>query len=1273
MRFLRLVILAMLISLLPAISNAGGQNLDDVPIMTANLTVATPIIDGVLSEREFQHASCVTGFFEGSSLAARQTKTYITYDKDNLYLAFLSPIAKDGLVADITTKDGNVWLDDAIELFLSPRDNEVYRFIFNSNAALYDSKFGSNGEDTSWDSEISIKCSTKNAMWVCELCIPFKNLDLSAPKNGDTWRVNFCRDWKKPMEWTAWSPSTSFVNFETLGHLVFKENAPYLQLQNIEVKNGKVSIRGKLGSIENKTKNIVASFKAYESDKAICNQVDSLKIVPGKDTNISVTKDLYDTLTDRLLLTVADKDTQQVLAVFAYNSKKPLAPSAINVDYIPYEYKKKALVVVDATKSRSRSTGMKGSVELYNLNTGRLLVKATLSPFKALKAKAYLDIRDVIPGRYNLVTMVTDSTGKVIHRKETTLTKPSDDWVTADKLPSDEVLWPWTPMSSTSIKNTVQVKCWGREYSFNGSPFPTGIITQGQQILASPISLSIKTNKQQTSYRSATLKLLNNKPAAVGFTAAGKTDNIKINTKIRVEFDGLMVFDVTLTPTSPTAVTSLALNLPLKAEYAKFMQVPGRHLISGVGGFSGATGSEEGWIWKAPFAYYMWVGNEDCGIQWFTESNSNWKIGDIDSATARSHGGTARGDGVFGYSRNDKNTICLTRNKGAMLWQFNIVQKPIILSKPVTISFGLQVTPVKPRPTGWRGWGIQRDSRLIWTTKQSSRYFGYAEVPEEGKAWHKELVDAIHAEKKKALQYAILTQLSEGSPEYQYYHKEWESVPGWTEDMAADVVAMGNAIHGMCPESSGWIDFISHKQARFVKDNNLDGVYWDNSWPWFCSNENHGCQDKYPILAFRELYKRTYAQIKHMGNDKLVYIHCSGGLVMPMLSFCDGYVTGEQFSGQVNKNDFYMDKSDWFKAESMGRPYGLVPLILPMARGAWANKDLTENFMGMALLHDAGNIAFMGGLETGTITKIWGIMDAFGISKNDVEFIPYWSPEKCMVSPSGNDIKTSVYVRKGLGCLIVIGNSSNEQKSVVLQPDFNRLAVKPEEVTCTDEMSGQKITLDKGPTTLDIPARGFRIITIKRDASASFTGILLKSDSDAFIDSRSPDAPKGDWDSKNLYILNTNGSEVHTLVNFDLSSIAHQQKIVSAVLKLQVNPGLNTIGYNQKIQVHAAKCPWTQLLVTWNAANYSTAQKWALPGGDYDTSICGEYVSPASEVANPTTLAIDITPLVQEWINGTSPNYGLILTGTNGTCLAFYSKETDGSGPTLEIETSKEE
>jgi hypothetical protein len=356
----------------------------------------------------------------------------------------------------------------------------------------------------------------------------------------------------------------------------------------------------------------------------------------------------------------------------------------------------------------------------------------------------------------------------------------------------------------------------------------------------------------------------------------------------------------------------------------------------------------------------------------------------------------------------------------------------------------------------------------------------------------------------------------------------------------------------------------------------------------------------------------------------------------------------------------------------MGRPYGLVPLILPMARGAWANKELTENFMGMALLHDAGNIAFMGGLETGTIFKFWGIVDAFGISKDDVEFIPYWSPEKSIVSPSSNDIKTSVYVRKGLGSLIVIGNTSTEQKRIVLQPDFNRLAVKPEEVTCTDEMSGQKITLDKGLTTLDIPARGFRIITIKRDASATFTGILLKSTGDAFIDSRSPDAPKGDWDSTNLYVLNTNGSEVHTLVNFDVSSIAHQQKMVSAVLKLRVNPGLNTIGYNQKIQVHAAKCPWTELLVTWNAANYSTAQKWALPGGDYDTSICGEYVSPASEVVNPTTLAIDITPIVQEWINGTSPNYGLILTGTNGTCLAFYSKEANGSGPTLEIETLKE-
>jgi hypothetical protein len=173
---------------------------------------------------------------------------------------------------------------------------------------------------------------------------------------------------------------------------------------------------------------------------------------------------------------------------------------------------------------------------------------------------------------------------------------------------------------------------------------------------------------------------------------------------------------------------------------------------------------------------------------------------------------------------------------------------------------------------------------------------------------------------------------------------------------------------------------------------------------------------------------------------------------------------------------------------------------------------------------------------------------------------------------------------------------------------------------------------------------------------------------DAYIDNAAPDNPLGANDPSTLYVLQPNNRDTRTLVQFD--SLPPASTIATATLKLQVNPGLAIIGVSQTVSAYRVTTPWNDLKVTWNYANITPPElAWTTPGGDYDPTVQGFYTESIDPYNTLTTLSIDITPLVKGWADGTYANYGVILKGSNGVMLAFYSMTNPGQGPTLDIQT----
>jgi hypothetical protein len=118
-----------------------------------------------------------------------------------------------------------------------------------------------------------------------------------------------------------------------------------------------------------------------------------------------------------------------------------------------------------------------------------------------------------------------------------------------------------------------------------------------------------------------------------------------------------------------------------------------------------------------------------------------------------------------------------------------------------------------------------------------------------------------------------------------------------------------------------------------------------------------------------------------------------------------------------------------------------------------------------------------------------------------------------------------------------------------------------------------------------------------------------------------------------------------SLVRFDLSTtgLSSSTALKTSTLNLIPTTPLFTTR-NQEVHRITGTTDWTEAGVTWNTRNGSVA--WTAPGGDYDPTATD--TQPSGTTAG-TAISFNIlsdstsTNIPQGWINGTIPNYGLLV------------------------------
>jgi hypothetical protein len=128
------------------------------------------------------------------------------------------------------------------------------------------------------------------------------------------------------------------------------------------------------------------------------------------------------------------------------------------------------------------------------------------------------------------------------------------------------------------------------------------------------------------------------------------------------------------------------------------------------------------------------------------------------------------------------------------------------------------------------------------------------------------------------------------------------------------------------------------------------------------------------------------------------------------------------------------------------------------------------------------------------------------------------------------------------------------------------------------------------------------------------------------------------------------------LLYFDVSRVPAGVTVINASLQLRATY-YQSHSQLMTASVYGLKREWVEMQTTWQRAREQVL--WT-QGGANDT-LEDRDTNPVSALPMPDTntwYSFDITSLVQGWVNGARPNYGLMLIGSGNTVeMSFYSSE----------------
>lgn len=667
-----------------------------------------PDIDGVIHPAEWAGAVKFSAFFGtfSSIIEPRQGYCCLGYDANNIYLAMSTETPSNNqLITEVTQHDENTCMDDSVEFWLDPHranhlsgkdDQRIYQMIFNSHGVFLDASWLTGQANDRWDVKNVLfkgRIVPETHRWEFEMAIPWQNFGYATmPADGREIGLLIARNWKNPWVQAPMYPAGGFSDWRSYLVIGLDANAPVVQEQSLgPIYAPRVDYQATILNPGAETKQYQVSTVVTSTDMPAKSNREVITV--GADQQAPYRFDtgenyLHKGAQHTIDFTVSSLDGKTVLfhrTLVAQDPREKIwdvsgdTAQATHLFIAYYPTSNELLAKLDTTSLSEAAKYTTAKVELLDA-AGKVLATQAM-PLEKQVGQQRMSIPNLPNGTYTVRATLDGAAD--MKPFEQSFVRQHFPWEKSVLGISEQVFPPYTPI--TTAKNTLNVV--QRRYTMNGFGLWNSIQAKGKEVLAAPITLDFTTKEGAGRWQHSAGAFTESKPALATYTAQADAGPLHVTTTSATEYDGCMKVTMTLAPgATPQEVQALWLNIPIKDELAPFWHIA----VSGSirANPTGAAPAGHGLVWDSlktgngamlgNMLPYIWLGGAERGLCWFADNDKGWVTDD------------------------EKPAMTLTRDNGVLTLRIYLINKPVTLTQPRTIVFGLQASPTKPMPADWR-------------------------------------------------------------------------------------------------------------------------------------------------------------------------------------------------------------------------------------------------------------------------------------------------------------------------------------------------------------------------------------------------------------------------------------------------------------------------------------------------------------------------------------------------------------------------------------------
>jgi hypothetical protein len=1123
----------------PAARGEEAARAEAQPEFRVPLLKAAPKIDGRIDPAEWAAGAGFDGLVWEGRLQQRRAWTHVGATETHLYVAIRTSLPDEGaLAASVEAESLKAVYDDAVEVFVNPtpdRTQQVdYQFLANSrgkggyNVHL----LGGAKEAVAWQGGWEQAHGMHDGCWHFECAIPIASMGTVEKGRKTTdglWRVNLARDWKDPWEWSALGDG-GYPFKGLLFRFVPAGSAPAVSY----AADKDPMVRGFRGALTVRNPGAAAmeaaaSLALERNNMPRLQQAETLRLAPGEAKTLALDVPPDDPTTHyRLHLRVASPDGKvtfydrttawQRAPAYRWVAGKKAKPAELAFRFAYYPYADEMRIVADVAGLREGAELARVTAEVRGAKDKKRVARCEFpaAKFKDGRQEKAFEVPH-LEGGYEIALRAEGKNvpeGEVVQPFERTVYP----WEHTKLGTSTKVYPPFTPIEVDAKAKTLKTVLrkhtltdLGLLAQVEATSAETGVT---RPILAGPMRYVVKIGGKEQAVEAKPLVVASAKPHEVRTESRWTAGDLAAVSRATWDYDGTVRVDLTLEPTGEKTVEQLVLEIPFRAQAATLIHANSDRIRAPV---AQRVPAGEGVVWDASkvacddyiknFCPYVYLGDAVRGLCWFAENDRGWS-----------------------WDRATPNLDVVRRGDQVVL-RVHLVNKPLVIQEPRTITFGLLAAPVKPRlrvdgPNAWR-YRFLRDKYQLLGTDINWLSLGTcgSVYPVNCDMYFWEMI--ARGNREKIPEDAVKEVVARGRPFFEPYGeaevKTWEAHVrhNLSSHLGARMVFYYNrASHQAAPEwwtfedewsladlrsvgkgrgkgeikivpSPSYIDHALYWYKKSFEIGANQGVYWDN---WFIAPSfNTAMTDAYAepdgrivpaagIWQQRELAKRTFVMMNELGMRPITFPHMTSFNPLPMMAFATVQYDWEwQYS--------MGDVQDRFPRElillmTTGDLAGVWPVPLGDAGNLAEDPWTQRTFTGVRLVHELDGYGGFGTTwskvhqENARLARpVLDILDEPGLV-----VYRYWDERPLPVASGNPDVPTIVYSVPGRRAVVVATSYAKEDVPVTLAVDAKALGFD-KGWAATDGETGQAVAAEGGKIAFTLKKHDVRVLGLAAEGA----------------------------------------------------------------------------------------------------------------------------------------------------------------------------------------------